>query len=336
MKTVKPLAIAIMLLLTVGAGAQITLTAETSIPHVGDVFTYRNTNVQNLNVTHSGANREWDMSVVEEGVPGEVRFINVAESLQPSTSANFVGTAEQNGIVGESYYTANSTAIVYNKLYSQGVTLASYTDVREALMFPLSYNQEYDETFAGTITNLSVSQDFDVEGTVKIKADGYGTLKLPSGIVNDVLRVIAVYNYTYTMELFPGFNYPAGTYKDTVYTWYDANTRNYIANYSVGYMDNTGLGMQKYQETLQYLSLVNGTPVLSINYINDNFVSIYPNPTNGIINIAGTEATPDVKIYNLTGSLLQQEKSFTIDISNYSTGVYLIDIAGKKYKVMKK
>jgi len=320
--------------LTISAiSAQITLTHETSAPRIGDVFNYHSLNVTgNLDVYHGGVNQEWDMSAVEEGFLIEHKYVSVAESTQPLSASNLVCIAEMSGIKAETYYTASSTGLVLNKLVMPSVATTSYTDEREFLKFPLAYNQEYNETFAGTITNISAGQTFDVNGTAKIKADGYGKLKLPFGAVNNVLRVKVAYDYTYSMDFF-GFPLTVSTLRDTVYLWYNANTRDYIANYSVGYGD-TGTGMKKMSATLQYLSS-NDLSLSAINAVYNNSVAIYPNPAQEIINIKGTNEIPDVKIYNVNGVLLRQEKSSVINISEFANGMYLIEISGKKYKIIK-
>jgi hypothetical protein len=330
----KFLATALMLLVAVGATAQITLTGETSVPRVGDVFKYHiiNYGVDNLNVTHDGANQVWDMSAVAEGIMAKQTYISVAESTEPETPSNLVCVGEEEGLmnISEVYYNASSTGLTFDKAIAPSVMSTSYTN-RYFLKFPLGYNQEeYTEPFEGIMSMMG--QTVLIAGTANIKADGYGTLKLPYGTINNVLRIKIVYDYTYSMD-FGGMLIPYAEIHDIVYLWYNTGTRHYIADYSLSYGD-AGSGMELKTATLQYLA--QDDIITSQKEVASDKVSIYPNPTQGFINISGTDETPDVKIYNLNGSLLQQEKSSAIDISGYATGVYLIDVAGNKYKVVKK
>ena len=318
-------------LLTVsGISAQITLTSETNVPRVGDVFRYHVMEVENLNVTHGGENQEWDMSEVEEGIISEIKYISVAESTEPFSTSNLVGFSEQNGITSERYHTASSSGFVLNKLIVPFFLTQSFTEAQPILKFPLTYNQEYNnERFAGTILNESMGQDFEIEGTVNIKADGYGKLKLPFGTIDNVLRVTAAY----TVEVigFPVIE------TDSAYMWYSANTRNVIAIYTVIYVDK-GMGMEKAGAMLQYLSqedIVDDIITSRMNTTSDKSFTVYPNPTQGILNIEGTNEIPNVKIYNVNGALLRQEKSSVIDISDHENGLYIMEIAGKKYKIVK-
>ena len=54
-------------------------------------------------------------------------------------------------------------------------------------------------------------------------------------------------------------------------------------------------------------------------------VSIYPNPTNGIVNVEGHEII-EVKVYNALGHLVKETKENVIDLSGQNAGVYLIKI----------
>lgn len=67
-------------------------------------------------------------------------------------------------------------------------------------------------------------------------------------------------------------------------------------------------------------------------------VFIYPNPTNGMVNIQ-TEGFnfQGVEVYNLQGSLMFKSIESTVDLSSYSSGFYLFKIEGsnKLHKVYK-
>jgi len=314
-----------------GISAQITLTSEKNAPRIGDAYYYHIIeDIEDLNVSYGGANQVWDMSAAGEGFLFKYEYISVAASSQPSSTSNIVRFTEMDGMIGEVFYTTSSTGFAFNEIFAP-LTTVSYTDAREFLKFPLTYNQVYNETFAGTITNRGAEQTFDIKGTIKTTADGYGTLKLPFGTIDDVLRVKIVEDYTYSINFY-GMDIIT-TFSDTIYLWYNANTRDFIANYSVLYTD-IGWGMEKYQSPLLYMS--QDDIIMGMKPTYDHSLSIYPNPTQGIINIAGTNETPNVKIHNVNGTLLQQEKSSIIDISEFSNGLYLIEIAGQKYKIIKK
>ncbi len=63
---------------------------------------------------------------------------------------------------------------------------------------------------------------------------------------------------------------------------------------------------------------------------NSNDLSIYPNPTSGLLNITTTAATATIEVYNLMGQNVMSKTltngTNTIDISNLSNGVYTIHV----------
>jgi hypothetical protein len=73
---------------------------------------------------------------------------------------------------------------------------------------------------------------------------------------------------------------------------------------------------------------------------NENNLTLYPNPASDLIKIGanGNDAM-EVKMYTLTGQLVQQGKYFpneAIDISALSGGIYLIQADGVTFKFVKK
>ncbi|WP_417602129.1 T9SS type A sorting domain-containing protein [Owenweeksia hongkongensis] len=59
-------------------------------------------------------------------------------------------------------------------------------------------------------------------------------------------------------------------------------------------------------------------------------IAIYPNPTNGVLNLENLPKHSSVKLYNLNGKLLLQEafkdENSSLDISRWPKGVYLLEL----------
>jgi hypothetical protein len=72
-----------------------------------------------------------------------------------------------------------------------------------------------------------------------------------------------------------------------------------------------------------------------------NGIKIYPNPSNGVFNIDGLNANQQnvIEIYTIDGKLIKQKKSNSvtemIDISNQISGIYLLLIDNKAFKIIK-
>ncbi|WP_417603509.1 T9SS type A sorting domain-containing protein [Owenweeksia hongkongensis] len=63
-------------------------------------------------------------------------------------------------------------------------------------------------------------------------------------------------------------------------------------------------------------------------------VAIYPNPTNGVLNLENLPKHSFVKLYNLNGKLLLQEafndEKASLDLSQFSKGVYLLELQNNR------
>ena len=61
-------------------------------------------------------------------------------------------------------------------------------------------------------------------------------------------------------------------------------------------------------------------------------LNLYPNPTTGMVYI-GTES--NIKVYNLQGMFLQESFGDHVDLSDYPTGMYLLQVENKWGKIIK-
>lgn len=64
---------------------------------------------------------------------------------------------------------------------------------------------------------------------------------------------------------------------------------------------------------------------VGIESVNDQYFLLYPNPSNGIVNIEA-EGLLSVELYNLDGRLLMQCKESIVDIKHLSKGIYLLKV----------
>jgi len=72
-----------------------------------------------------------------------------------------------------------------------------------------------------------------------------------------------------------------------------------------------------------------GNWYVSINSVTNSKLSIYPNPSNGIVNFNNTNKNIDkIKIYDITGKLIKEfyQVENEIDISDIEAGIYIISI----------
>lgn len=79
-----------------------------------------------------------------------------------------------------------------------------------------------------------------------------------------------------------------------------------------------------------------GPKEVGINDIENATIELYPNPTNGIVNIQTNDySIPIVKVYNLQGMLLFETRSLSVDLSGLINGMYILNVDGKMRKIIK-
>ena len=73
----------------------------------------------------------------------------------------------------------------------------------------------------------------------------------------------------------------------------------------------------------------NLTTTTNVKPLISNDISVYPNPTRGMLNIRSTEKIQKLIISDLTGKAIMEKdglNSMTIDMSNLSNGIYILTI----------
>lgn len=176
--------------------------------------------------------------------------------------------------------------------------------VKEGSILPL-YNQNHIETL---VKNVPVVNDFEyADSTMELRFYGCGANALQLWDSTD----IEMHHYT----------------GDSLSTISGGHPRIYSSTYV-------------YENTLNCFA---GIPLKK----KERNLSVYPNPTDGKITLGielSVNTESKIEIYNLTGSLIQSEKLFItsentshqIDISNLSSGVYLLKmIANNEFKTIK-
>lgn len=103
-----------------------------------------------------------------------------------------------------------------------------------------------------------------------------------------------------------------------------------INNKGTTYSNGNALGIR--------LLMNGGWLALSENKLND--INVYPNPSNGIINIQSINNDEyNVEVYNVIGNLLFQSNeqgNSMIDLSSFGDGVYIINLSNENHSISKR
>ncbi|MDL2228120.1 cadherin-like beta sandwich domain-containing protein, partial [Odoribacter sp. OttesenSCG-928-L07] len=173
-------------------------------------------------------------------------------------------------------------------------------------------------SFENVTSNHSIIVAFEPIDFMITAEAGEGGNIVPSGIIqvnygeNQTFMFEASANFIIESVLIDGENIPEAI-SDGKYT-FEYVTQNH--NISVTFKQNAGIDD------------------------NDNTLMLYPNPTkNKFVVKTSLEIIGKVMLYNMAGSLLFEENvqnnSVEIDLSNYSAGVYFLNVEGKQLKVIK-
>ena len=178
----------LLLLLSLGLGAQTTLTYQHNSLRSMDCNTYQE--VQFADPGASGPNQVWDFSKVEP--TGK----NQCSSIMAATMPKMSGVGPYNLLLADSgyEYMMNSAESRLEELgyvnNEQKLTLI-YMDPVVKMKYPFSFGNSYTDQFIGeAITNGTGKIDFT--GYITVSADASGTLILPDRVINGALRVKSV------------------------------------------------------------------------------------------------------------------------------------------------
>ncbi|KQT16972.1 hypothetical protein ASG31_11440 [Chryseobacterium sp. Leaf404] len=267
-----------------------------------------------------------------------IRGLNVVNSEVWVTNAGTTNGATANSIRRLSF--AGASLGVYPTLGSPFDVL----DVGNGTAYITSFNSEGIQTmnYAGTVTGNFVN----------------------SGVFTGIQQITKLQNGNYLIAVFSN-NSSAGNNAGVYHI--SATNGSILNSYLVGgargcaqmgngnYLYTTGSGVSSINATTgatsliisgsyQYLKALDLT--LSVSEAKQEIeAKIYPNPTSGMVNVSAENEIEVITFYSLNGQILKTEKinrerKISLDISGFSSGIYLIKVKTNKgektVKIIKK
>jgi len=101
------------------------------------------------------------------------------------------------------------------------------------------------------------------------------------------------------------------------------------------------LPAQAFQASIQLLSTLISNPLgVTENTIEENRITVYPNPSNGLVQIEIPNQTIErIRVYNFQGQIIKETTESQFTLSNYAHGSYFIEAQTRqgvfKYKLIK-
>ncbi len=240
----------------------------------------------------------------------------------------------------EFYSSSPDGLLKHGEANVQGVVVP-LTDPLTIMDYPFTYQSSVSDNFSGSyVVNGS---EIERTGTVNIVADGYGTLDLPYGTVENVLRVKS--NIAYE-EVVVGTEI---TFNITLesYAWYHPN----LAYPIMHIVFERAAGSSTTVVNVSY-SRSDDVPYIPVGLKDELAASVqlmaYPNPATDhlIVNYELEKpSTVNVNIYNAMGQLVmspvQNVSQYTgsqkvaVSVEDLTSGLYLIEVALEDGKVVK-
>lgn len=312
--------------------AQITLNQANTASSVGDSLRVEVQQTTPMLLHNGGQNLSWDWSTIS-GTRGTFNYV--------AKSAGTIGSQFPNATIieavsgAENYTSVTATGMALEGHYivsGNNTSTTKYTDKRETIFFPIKFGDTKNESFAGTVVNF-IGQTFNRNGTIEIKADAEGTMKLPDNSVTNVIRVRSILNYSDFLNGTKVFDYT-----DTIYAFYDGVNTGIFAAWSIGYVGTRPFVQGRAQYRVSSGNNGGGnnggnnggdtTSIAENEFINE--ISVFPSPSNGRFKILHPKNIRSLKVISAAGSIIREtniEHKFdetTIDITGTESGVYFI------------
>jgi len=327
-------------LLATSAFAQPTLTSATNNPVVGDVFYGYVTDTDHVSMGASGASVTWDMSMIVVNDSDTTSYLSCAATpyCDSFPGANIVSLNSGDYVYGIS----GTSGIKAIGAYSSG-TVVHFDDSLTLTRFPLSYGLSFNDT---THTEFSLfSTTVYITNYANSDCDAWGTLVLPTGTYNNVLRL---HTTTITKDSMNIMGTPqVGINQTEEYAWFVSGFRSPLL--TVGY-DTSGSGTPYVSDVKYYTQGSSGSVAVRDIASKSGVLKLYPVPASSVVNVDfGTiEDDAVLTISDATGRVVHTQSvnnstngPLQVPLADFANGLYIArlvngsNISSGKFTVVK-
>jgi hypothetical protein len=293
------------------------MTAANFNPVIGQSLTYHTFTPTTLTPGSAGANQTWNFAGTSGTSTTSFTYVTPSSTPYGSSFPGSTVASNQNGAYD--YLITNNNYMARKGVWASNIPIV-YSDEETFITYPFTYSSSFNDNFAASFTS---GITFNRSGTINGTADGYGTLILPWGTVNNVLRIHITETYQ-DVSL-------AGTqnYSSDIYMWVVPNTHYYLytltaltsvggTSYAGNYIDQASVGITEAnpEEILLNTFPNPGTELLNIRYEAKSAAMVQYMVSNTI----------GQQIYSTEESISGGEINKTLDISAYPAGIYFLAI----------
>ncbi len=307
----KKLLFAISFLQMVNVIAQPVLTNTSQIGYTAPLALASAASAGSTPIAVAGANVSWNAAslVKDPGIP----IINFTVTTPVGTAyaadypnANWYFTDPALvAIAGHNYYHLATDSFVLWGAHVAGSAYEIYDNPEMDLKFPFAYNDNVVNTYSKTNYTAAGGISSYQTGDVTLTYDGYGSLTLPAGTYNNVIRIKKVR----TNNLGPTL---------TSYTWYHATNGERLLFYE-----------EKAGATINVIFNTNVVSSIS-DVFSNNQIDIKVDPNSGAMMIQSDKKIEKVTLYSTTGAAIKQIQNVNSNQINFvneaAKGVYILSV----------
>jgi hypothetical protein len=285
----------------------------------------------------AGANQNWDMASLWVNDLDTIWFLSPASTAYAADFPTSNLALQQSSLNGGVAYLNSSASgldllgLAADILGTGSPLVLHQTPPSRIAQFPFTYGNTFTgtTTIDATVDASSFGIPFVDSARYKniqardILADGYGTLTLPVGQFTNVLRVkeINLQTDSIWVHTFLGWSlYQDSIYTDSTFTWWNETKGYYLAQATYTGPD---LSRITYEDPV-----IVGRPEPMANAF-----QVYPNPAQDRIFIATDGKAYDVRITDLQGRTVAQQKLIgaqaEVTVSQLQRGYYLYTLLDK-------
>lgn len=288
--------------IVISANAQFLMKSDSHILKVGDEHYFNITN--NVDAGANGAACVWNFSKLETSSQLTSYMYDVAKT------GNSLDIPEANTVLeefGVKFFFKSTGSIMEQYGTVSGNTITKYDKPFVKMVFPFEYGDVYSGDFSGIIEGPNFKQP--IEGNYSLEADAYGTLIIPTGIYNNVIRI-----KTYKEEYSKGSSCNCGVVS---YKWYSKDIRYPLLTIIQSQNSNGTTTIRTAYYSKFKLNEIIEKEDVNLKYIQAN---MYPNPFNESFKIdyyIQKDSPVEIVVFDNTG-----RKVSSIQINKQAAGYY--------------
>ena len=283
----------------------------------GSNITLGYVNCNYVNPGPSGTNQTWDFSGSFTRIDTIEVHVYIPLGTPAIPTANVIKRYDDS--TSDFYTSSSSASYLIGRIDSSAAGAGTQTRYNPGILsvkLPITYNM-YDST--SFTSNYMVQGQYAVgKGMSSVKADAYGTLKLPGGInYTNVMRVVQTY-YEADSVLPPGPATGTISISSVSYKWYDDSHTEALLEIDSSHITSSSGGNFNFSNAM-YLTSEN-TAVATVDNANTAFAAMF---NNDELVLHGTTANDkyDIAVYNIAGQrIFASDFTGGTNLKTFNTG----------------